>query len=76
MSQDQKPGRVRMLAGGGAGSTGTPGPLADSTTVATAGAPGGDVAAKGDRRAGLLPVLLFMAGCIGGGVAVARLGPL
>ncbi len=76
MSQDQKPGRVRMLAGGGAGSTGAPGQPADGTTVAATDAPGGDVATRGGRRAGLLPVLLFMAGCIGGGVAVARLGPL
>lgn len=74
MSQDQKPGRVRIQAG--AGSTGTPGQPADGTTVAATAAPGGDVAARGGKRAGLLPVLLFVAGCIGGGVAVAQMGPL
>ena len=76
MSQDQKPGRVRMMAGAGTGSTGAPGQPADGTTAAAAGVPADGAATKGGKRAGLLPVLLFMAGCIGGGVAVARLGPL
>ncbi|KQU47347.1 hypothetical protein ASG67_13855 [Sphingomonas sp. Leaf339] len=65
-----------MQAGGGAGSTGVLGQPAQGTPVAAAGSPAGGVAAKGSKLARLLPVLLFMAGCIGGGVAVARLGPL
>lgn len=71
MSDDRKPGRVRLVSGSG-GRTVTEAPIAN-TTVAIAPAP--PVKAKGGIKAALLPGALFLIGCIGGGVAIARLMP-
>jgi hypothetical protein len=74
MSDDRKPGRVRMVSGSG-GRTVTEAPVA-ATAVVTAPAPAA-VSAKprGGMKAALLPGALFLIGCIGGGVAIARLMP-
>ncbi len=78
MSDDRKPGRVRLIAGSGGKTTE---PVLDEAAVAAAAAAAapdagdGTGKGKGGGKAGLLPAALFLIGCIGGGVAVARLVP-
>lgn len=72
MSDDRKPGRVRMVSGSGGG-TAAATPVV-TTTAATA-PPAAPPRAKGAMKAALLPGALFLIGCIGGGVAIARLVP-
>jgi hypothetical protein len=77
MSDDRKPGRVRLVAGSGGRTTNEPVPdkaaIAGSTTAEAVDATEGK--GKGGGKAALLPAALFLIGCIGGGVAVARLVP-
>jgi len=72
MSDDRKPGRVRMVSGSG-GRTVTAAPVtATAAAIAPTAAP---AKSKGAMKAALLPGALFLIGCIGGGVAIARLVP-
>ncbi|MBD8547575.1 hypothetical protein [Sphingomonas sp. CFBP 8760] len=73
MSDDRKPGRVRLVSGSG-GRTVTEATVAGApVVVVTPATPSGK--AKGGMKAALLPGALFLIGCIGGGVAIARLVP-
>lgn len=79
MSDDRKPGRVRLIAGSGGKTTTDPvlaeAAVAASAAVEASGTGDGKGKAKGGGKAALLPAALFLIGCIGGGVAVARLVP-
>jgi uncharacterized protein involved in exopolysaccharide biosynthesis len=72
MSDDRKPGRVRMVSGSGGRTVSEPAVVTTTPAIAPASPP---QKAKGGLKAALLPGALFLIGCIGGGVAIARLMP-
>lgn len=81
MSQDQKPGRMRVVSGGTVAAAPVPqrrrGDGANAVTVANesghATAPAGAVPAR-TGKAGLMLAILFLASCAIGGAALPLLG--